>query len=319
MVPLAWHVVRARFRNPVVGLDWCGRTVDAVLQFPVCGNRKDKLLGDDMKRHTLGASAAFVLVGLALSTASQAQHSKHTITVRNVDALTAKYELVEFMTRRSYTGGIANYDDLKFRKPMRHPYTSKIRAFNRGHNVADEITFQIVPFGMPTQFVVYFDFDRSNIRASERATIERAIRYAQRVKARSIQVIGHTDRAGSESYNMGLSDRRARTVAAELRRAGITVIARGESDPAVQTGPGVRHQANRRAVIIVVEMGAKATETGMGVRITAVRRFYRFPATSREREIKPRLLWPYDPSLRKLMQKFQRKLVRGAGGQAKRS
>ena len=301
----------------LIGLAWknsrCGP------QIPGGGIRRDKPLGDEMKMHSVAASVAFVLAGLALSTASQAQHSKHTITVRNVDALTAKYELVEFMSRRSYSGGLASYDDLKFRKPMRNPYTSKFRALSRGHNVADEITFEIVPFGTPRQFIVYFDFDRSNIRPSERATIDRAIRYAQRVKARSMQVIGHADRSGSVSYNQALSDRRARAVAAELRRAGISVVARGELEPAVQTPDGVRHPANRRAIIIVIEMGAEAKATGMGVRITAVRRFYRYPATPREREIKPRMLWPYDPSLRKLMRKFQRKLTRNAAGGAKRS
>lgn len=241
---------------------------------------------------------------------SQAQYAKHTITIQNVDRLTAKYELVEFMTRRSYSGGIPNFDLLKFRKPVRNPYMSHLFGGGIGHNLTDQVTFRIEAFGDPSQFIVYFDFDRSNIRESERAVIARAIAYARRTKATSVRVIGHADRSGSDQYNVGLSNRRARSVADALRRAGIQVEARGESDPAVPTADGVRHQANRRAAIIIVESATGAKTTGRGVRIIAERRFFAYPATRREKEVRPPGLWPYDPTLKRLMRKFARKLGR---------
>ena len=65
---------------------------------------------------------------------------------------------------------------------------------------------------------------------------------------------GHTDRAGSEAYNMRLSQRRAEAVAAYLASHGIDTSAMavdwfGETKPMVATPDGVPEQANRRAEI----------------------------------------------------------------------
>ena len=69
-----------------------------------------------------------------------------------------------------------------------------------------------------------------------------------------VLVTGHTDTVGSDSYNMGLSVRRAETVKDEMVREGVDgsiVSIEGKSfhDPLVPTGPGVREPQNRRAVI----------------------------------------------------------------------
>ena len=71
-----------------------------------------------------------------------------------------------------------------------------------------------------------------------------------------IGVTGHTDRAGSDAYNMALSLRRANAVKDQLVRegipaAGITVVGRGESQPLVPTADGVREPQNRRVEIVL--------------------------------------------------------------------
>ena len=68
-------------------------------------------------------------------------------------------------------------------------------------------------------------------------------------------VTGCADRAGSDSYNMELSLRRANAVRAGLVARGvspdsITVVGRGETEPAVPTADGVKEQANRLVRII---------------------------------------------------------------------
>jgi len=65
---------------------------------------------------------------------------------------------------------------------------------------------------------------------------------------------GHTDRSGTETYNMGLSSRRNGSVRAYLSDRGvpddrIASEAFGESDPAVPTADGVRELQNRRVQI----------------------------------------------------------------------
>ncbi|HET6224341.1 MAG TPA: OmpA family protein, partial [Dongiaceae bacterium] len=66
--------------------------------------------------------------------------------------------------------------------------------------------------------------------------------------------------SGSASYNVGLSERRAQAVAAELAangvpQADIAVDWKGETEPLVPTGDGVREPQNRRAVIELQQAG----------------------------------------------------------------
>jgi OOP family OmpA-OmpF porin len=103
-------------------------------------------------------------------------------------------------------------------------------------------------------YTVYFDFDRSDITPDAKPILQRAASDAKAGNATRIQVTGHTDRSGPDSYNQKLSERRAASVKAELIRDGvpaneIVTVGRGESDPAVPTPDGVREPRNRRVVI----------------------------------------------------------------------
>jgi OOP family OmpA-OmpF porin len=108
----------------------------------------------------------------------------------------------------------------------------------------------------PNQYIVLFDFDKSNINKAGKAVIEQVLADAAKMGNVSISATGHADRAGSEDYNMALSLRRADSVREALIAGGvaadkITVAGRGESEPAVPTPDGVKEQANRRVVIIL--------------------------------------------------------------------
>ncbi len=105
-------------------------------------------------------------------------------------------------------------------------------------------------------FTVYFRFDRSGLRRSQRKVIQDAAKYALAKNARLIQVVGHTDRAGKSGYNLRLSFRRADRVVKMLRKLGvrsdrIRTLHLGETQPAVKTKDGVRNRLNRRAVIVI--------------------------------------------------------------------
>jgi OmpA family len=117
----------------------------------------------------------------------------------------------------------------------------------------------------PTSFMVFFDWDRSNLSAQAQSTIQQAASaYKSRGSAR-VTATGHTDTSGSEAYNMALSLRRANTVKDALVQNGvpaqaISVIGRGEANPLVATGDGVREPQNRR-VEIVMDGGQVSTTT----------------------------------------------------------
>lgn len=111
---------------------------------------------------------------------------------------------------------------------------------------------------MPDIYIVYFDWDRSDIRPDAAAVIADVIGDAMAIGNPPVSVTGHTDLSGSAEYNMALSMRRANEVRNALINGGIapdqiTTAGRGEAEPAVPTEDGVREQANRRAEIIIFQ------------------------------------------------------------------
>jgi outer membrane protein OmpA-like peptidoglycan-associated protein len=103
-------------------------------------------------------------------------------------------------------------------------------------------------------FIVFFDFDQSNLTAEAQQVVAEAVRTAMTSGMVRVVVTGHTDTVGSQAYNQALSERRATSVENEMVRLGlnannIETVGRSFTDPLVPTGPGVREPQNRRAVI----------------------------------------------------------------------
>ena len=119
------------------------------------------------------------------------------------------------------------------------------------------------PPAQATSFMVFFDWDRSNLSSQAENTIAQAANAFKTTGSARVTATGHTDRSGPDNYNMALSLRRANTVKDALVRNGvpaaaISVIGKGESQPLVQTADGVREPQNRR-VEIVIAGGQTAT------------------------------------------------------------
>jgi len=110
------------------------------------------------------------------------------------------------------------------------------------------------PPAPPKQFVVYFEFDKSNLTPEGAKVVQDAAAAYKATGSARIAVTGYTDLAGTQQYNLGLSKRRADTVRGALVKAGVPdgVIAeawRGKENPAVPTPDGVREPRNRRVEI----------------------------------------------------------------------
>ncbi len=105
-------------------------------------------------------------------------------------------------------------------------------------------------------FVVYFEWDRSDLTAANRDTINAAV---ARAKAGGCSITltaveGHTDSSGKPAYNDKLSQRRADVVKTALLGAGVAdtaikTAAKGESEPAEPRPDGTREPLNRRAEV----------------------------------------------------------------------
>jgi OOP family OmpA-OmpF porin len=105
-------------------------------------------------------------------------------------------------------------------------------------------------------FLVFFDFDRSNLTPRAAAVVKEAANVAMAGQNARVTCTGHTDTAGPANYNMALSLRRANSVKDALVREGvpsgqIAVLGRGEESLLVQTRDGVREPQNRRVEIVV--------------------------------------------------------------------
>ncbi len=116
-------------------------------------------------------------------------------------------------------------------------------------------------------FMVFFDWDRSNISPVAMNTIVQAANTYKSGGQPQISTVGYTDTSGPRDYNMALSLRRANAVKDALVQQGvpstaITVAGRGEDDLLVPTPDGVREPQNRR---VVIQMGAQMSQVGVGI------------------------------------------------------
>jgi len=107
-----------------------------------------------------------------------------------------------------------------------------------------------------SEFVVYFEWDRSNLNQAALETLDAAVARARECNIANVVVVGHTDTSGSTAYNQGLSERRASVVREALVARGIgagsiTTQARGETELARATRDGVREPLNRRTAVTI--------------------------------------------------------------------
>jgi outer membrane protein OmpA-like peptidoglycan-associated protein len=105
-------------------------------------------------------------------------------------------------------------------------------------------------------FTLYFVLGTTVLTDESEPELPKIFAEIDRRPAPEVVVIGHTDRAGDEGYNDGLSLRRAAAVAEWLIGKGVgaeivTTAGRGEREPMVATEDGVFEARNRRVEILV--------------------------------------------------------------------
>lgn len=111
---------------------------------------------------------------------------------------------------------------------------------------------------------IYFDFDKSNIRYDASVQLAKILEVMKEYPNMKIDVRSHTDSRGSDSYNMALSDRRAKSTVKWIIDNGIdasriTGRGYGETQLTNHCSNGVNctpeeHQANRRSEFIIISL-----------------------------------------------------------------
>jgi peptidoglycan-associated lipoprotein len=98
---------------------------------------------------------------------------------------------------------------------------------------------------------IYFDYDKADIRADQRASIQADMTFLTQHSNMSLTIEGHCDERGSTEYNLALGDQRASAVKTELTTAGISAsriktISYGKEKPFCAESNEACWQQNRR-------------------------------------------------------------------------
>ena len=121
---------------------------------------------------------------------------------------------------------------------------------------------QVSPLDDPNsplaQRVVYFDFDKSDIKPEFLDTLTAHAKYLVANPTQKIRIEGYTDERGTVEYNIALGDRRAQAVRRFMLFQGvsadqITTVSYGEAHPADGGHDETAWAKNRRAVVVYLK------------------------------------------------------------------
>ncbi len=119
-------------------------------------------------------------------------------------------------------------------------FLNQSKSFEIGSEVIDTlyyIDFEMIPYNKPVVLEnIFYDFDSSSLREESKKDLNGLIELLEEHPEIRIELMSHTDRNGSEGYNIGLSLQRAESVANYLFNNGIDkgrvdAIGLGKSEP----------------------------------------------------------------------------------------
>jgi outer membrane protein OmpA-like peptidoglycan-associated protein len=108
----------------------------------------------------------------------------------------------------------------------------------------------------PAKFILYFYHDSIDLTTESQALLRKVFVTIRDRAPVDISVVGHTDTLGRKEYNYALSLKRAKAVAAILRKNGVDpsilhITSHGKDNPLIRTGDQVPEPRNRRVEITV--------------------------------------------------------------------
>jgi outer membrane protein OmpA-like peptidoglycan-associated protein len=180
----------------------------------------------------IGAAAGAV-VGL-VSGDDAVERRQHAMILAGVGALAG--------------GAVGNYMDRQ---------EAKLRAELQGTGVSVTRIGDNITLNMPGN--VTFATDSSDLSPAFFDVLNSVGKVMKEYDKTVVEVAGHTDSTGGDSYNQSLSERRAGAVAQYLRSQNIgnerlITVGMGESRPVADNGSADGRQANRRVEITMVPL-----------------------------------------------------------------
>jgi outer membrane protein OmpA-like peptidoglycan-associated protein len=101
-----------------------------------------------------------------------------------------------------------------------------------------------------------FEFDSDRITSNAAGNLRQLAMSLNKYPNTDLVIVGHTDAVGSDSYNQGLSERRARAAEAFLVTEGVartrlSAVGRGEVEPIESNDTDSGRQMNRRVEVAI--------------------------------------------------------------------
>lgn len=101
-----------------------------------------------------------------------------------------------------------------------------------------------------------YDFDSDAVKPTAAENLRNLAASLNKYPNTDLLIVGHTDDVGSDSYNQGLSERRARAAANYLASQGVNpsrlrAVGRGESEPIAPNDSDAGRQQNRRVEVAI--------------------------------------------------------------------
>jgi len=105
---------------------------------------------------------------------------------------------------------------------------------------------------------IFFEFDKYDIRPNDRKVLDANAEWLKANANQLVLIEGHCDERGTNEYNLGLGERRARATMNHLVNQGvqasrITIVSYGEERPICSEKTEACWQRNRRASFLVKE------------------------------------------------------------------
>jgi len=143
-------------------------------------------------------------------------------------------------------GAVGNYMDRQEARLRQQTEGTGVDIIRQG----DELILRM-PAG------ITFAFDRADVQPQFQATLDQVATTLNEYRSTAIDIYGHTDSSGSDSYNQGLSERRAQSVANYLTSRGVDRVriatrGYGETQPIADNSTDAGRAANRRVEIRLV-------------------------------------------------------------------
>ncbi len=103
---------------------------------------------------------------------------------------------------------------------------------------------------------ILFEFNKSNLSSEAKINLDKLVKVLNVYPDTDIEIQGHTDSKGTESYNMELSKKRAGEVSGYLTSKGIysnrlKIVGFGESQPKYDNGSETGRSQNRRVEFLI--------------------------------------------------------------------